>query len=71
MSANASHIASVEYTMPYGDEGDDIDLEIYVGLRGSDLEEWVNRLPDVKDMTEMMRTLLIFFIIARSRDDAE
>ena len=61
-------VTSVEYTMPYGDDDDDdIDLEIYVGMRGRDLEEWIDRLPDVSEMREMMRTLLIFIIIASEK----
>ena len=61
------NVTSVEYTMPYGEDGDDIDLEIYVGMRGRDLEEWIDRVPDVSDMREMMKTLLIFLIIAREQ----
>ena len=59
----ASKIQSVEWTMPYGEEGDEIDLELYVGVRGHDLEEWVPKLPTAEDMTEMMRTLLVFVVI--------
>jgi len=59
----ASKVERVEWTMPYGEEGDDIDLEIYVGVRGGDLGEWIEKLPTSADMEEMMRTLLVFIVI--------
>lgn len=59
----ASKIQRVEWTMPYGEDGDDVDLELYVGVRGGDLEEWIEKLPDTADMVEMMRTLLVFIVI--------
>lgn len=62
----SNRVSKVEYTMPYG-EDDGIDLEIYVGMRGADLEEWIDRLPDVSDMREMMQQLLIFLVIAREQ----
>lgn len=63
-------ITQVEYTMPYsGEEDDDIDLEIYVGMRGRDLEDWIDRVPDVSDMRDMMNQLLIFLVIARKQPD--
>jgi hypothetical protein len=63
----ASKIQRVEWTMPYGEDGDDLDLELYVGVRGGDLEEWIEKLPDAADMTEMMRKLLIFIVITCSQ----
>lgn len=62
-------VTTVEYTMPYGDDDDDVDLEIYCGMRGRDLEEWIDRVPDVSDMREMMQQLLIFLVIARDQED--
>lgn len=53
--------------MPYGEDGDDIDLEIYVGIRGKDFDEWIDRMPTARDMEEMMRTLLVFIICAASK----
>lgn len=61
----ASKIASVEWTMPYGEGDDDVDLEIYVGIRGPDLEEWIPKLPTAADMNDMMRTLLVFIVITQ------
>ena len=63
----ASKIQRVEWTMPYGEDGDDLDLELYVGVRGGDLEEWIEKLPDAADMTEFMRKLLIFIVITCSQ----
>ena len=63
-------ITQVEYTMPYSaDDDEDIDLEIYVGMRGRDLEDWIDRVPDVSDMRDMMNQLLIFLVIARKQPD--
>ena len=64
-------VTKVEYTMPYGADGDDVDLEIYVGMRGRDLEEWIDRVPDVSDIRELMETLLIFLVIARKQKHTE
>lgn len=63
-----SRIRSVEWAMPYGEDDDDVDLEIYVGVRGPDLEDWIERLPTAADMNEMMRTLLVFIVITCSKD---
>ena len=62
-------ISSVEWTMPYGVDGDEIDLEIYVGIRGGDLDDWIDRMPTVKDMEEMMQTLLVFIICTASKKE--
>lgn len=60
---------SVEWSMPYGEhDDDDIDLEIYVGIRGGDLDEWIDRVPSVPDMTDMMRTLLVFIILTTAKE---
>jgi predicted membrane chloride channel (bestrophin family) len=64
-------VTSVEYTMPYGDDDDDIDLEIYCGMRGKDLDQWIDRVPDVSDMTAMMSQLLVFLVIARRQKQYE
>lgn len=58
---------SIEWTMPYGEDGDDVDLEIYVGVRGGDLDKWIDRMPTVADMTDMMRTLLVFIVLTASK----
>lgn len=70
----SQRMRSVEWTMPYGVDGDDVDLEIYVGIRGGDLDEMIDRMPTVSDMTDMMRTLLVFIILTaakRENDDQE
>lgn len=41
------------------------------GCAAAILEEWIDRVPNVSDMREMMNTLLIFMIIARSGGDNE
>lgn len=53
--------------MPYGEDGDDVDLELYVGVRGGDLHEWLDRMPTVADMTDMMHTLLVFIVMTASK----
>lgn len=60
----AAKIQRVEWTMPYGEDGDDVDLELYVGVRGRDFREWVDRLPTSADMEELMRTLLVLIVIS-------
>ena len=62
-------LRSVEWTMPYGEDDDEIDLEIYVGIRGGDFDEWIDRMPTAADMTDMMRTLLIFIIATASKQE--
>lgn len=59
-------LPSVEWVMPYG-EG--VDLEIYVGIRGDDFDEWIDRMPTAKDMQDMMRTLLVFIVCTASKQE--
>lgn len=59
-------LPSVEWVMPYG-EG--VDLEIYVGIRGDDFDEWITRMPAAKDMREMMQTLLVFIVCTASKQE--
>lgn len=58
-------LPSVEWVMPYADG---VDLEIYVGIRGDDFDEWIDRMPTAEDMREMMQTLLVFIVCTAAKE---